>query len=114
MKSLINVDNEYECNELIHGISNEYLSDLVEMITGTRVHVRGEVEDLYKCPCCGYKTLSEKNNVDESTGYDICPYCGWEDDGTIDIDKYRSINKGSINDYRHELSAKQFSKWLKG
>ncbi len=26
------------------------------------------------CPCCGYKTLSEKG------GYDICPICFWEDD----------------------------------
>ena len=35
-----------------------------------------------------------------STEYDICPFCGWEDDGTTDVDEYRSINKGSINEYR--------------
>lgn len=29
----------------------------------------------YTCPCCGYKTLSEK-----SGDYDICEICFWEDD----------------------------------
>lgn len=26
------------------------------------------------CPCCGYKTLAERE------GYDICPICFWEDE----------------------------------
>ncbi len=29
----------------------------------------------YKCPCCGYITLTEP-----SGSYDICPVCFWEDD----------------------------------
>ena len=61
------------------------------------------MEDLYKCPCCGHKTLTEIYNLDEGTGYDICPLCGWEDDGTTDIYQYRSINRGSIADYRKRL-----------
>ena len=28
----------------------------------------------YKCPCCGYFTLSDIGE------YDICPVCFWEDD----------------------------------
>lgn len=28
-----------------------------------------------RCPCCGYVTLHERG------GYEICPLCGWEDDG---------------------------------
>lgn len=32
--------------------------------------------DKYACPCCGYKTLSEK----PPGTYDICPVCFWEDD----------------------------------
>jgi hypothetical protein len=32
----------------------------------------------YPCPCCGYPTLTERG------GYDICPLCGWEDDGQDD------------------------------
>jgi hypothetical protein len=30
----------------------------------------------FQCPCCYYFTL------DEVGGYDICPVCFWEDDGT--------------------------------
>ena len=29
----------------------------------------------YKCPCCGYYTLS-----DNQGNYEICPVCYWEDD----------------------------------
>lgn len=59
---------------------------------------------LYKCPCCGYNTLTEEFNPKNGTGYDICPLCGWEDDGTIDVNSVRSINGGSISDYRKRLS----------
>ena len=31
-----------------------------------------------RCPCCGYKTLSER------AVYEICPVCFWEDDGQDD------------------------------
>lgn len=34
--------------------------------------------ELYRCPCCHYKTLPERG------GYDICPICFWEDDGQDD------------------------------
>ena len=34
----------------------------------------------YKCPCCSYKTLSEKGR------FDVCKICFWEDDGQDDID----------------------------
>lgn len=33
-----------------------------------------------RCPCCGYRTLRERN------AYDICPVCFWEDDGQGDAD----------------------------
>ncbi len=32
--------------------------------------------ELFQCPCCDFFTL------DERAGYDICPVCYWEDDGT--------------------------------
>lgn len=35
---------------------------------------------VYPCPCCGFKTLSERG------GYDICPVCFWEDDGQDEND----------------------------
>jgi len=30
------------------------------------------------CPCCGYPTINGRG------AYDICPLCGWEDDGQDD------------------------------
>lgn len=85
------------------GVSNGFLSEVIHIITGYEVEVCGEVEALFPCPCCGYKTLTECFNPKEGTGYDICPYCNWEDDGTTDINSYRSINKGSILDYRNKI-----------
>jgi hypothetical protein len=34
----------------------------------------------YNCPCCGYKTLSERG------GFEICAVCFWEDDGQDEQD----------------------------
>lgn len=114
LNSIIYVDNDYEICDLVYGLSNEYLSSLIETISGYKVEVIGEVEELYKCPCCGYNTLSEEYNLSKGTGYEICPFCGWEDDGTTDLDEYRSINKGSINDYRKKITDNSITnKWLK-
>ncbi len=114
ISSIISINVEVDYNDLIYGISNEFLADFIEMITGYEVQVIGDVEELYECPCCGYKTLSEKYDVNEGTGYDICPICGWEDDGTTEIDEYRSINRGSIADYRKKIANKKINnKWLK-
>ena len=114
LSSIINIDNECEVNDLVYGLSNEYLSSLIETISGCKVEVIGEVEKLYKCPCCGYNTLTEVFNPDEGTGYDVCPFCGWEDDGTTDIYEYRSVNKGSMTDYRKRITANNITnKWLK-
>ena len=33
-----------------------------------------------RCPCCGFKTLSERGD------YEICAVCFWEDDGQDDDD----------------------------
>ncbi len=99
------------------GVSNGFLSEIIYSITGYKVEVIGEVENLFPCPCCGFKTLTERYDKNEGTGYDICSYCRWEDDGTVDIDAYRSINKGSIIDYRKEICRNPnkyyTSKWIK-
>ncbi|MBA2679056.1 MAG: hypothetical protein H0U76_11755 [Ktedonobacteraceae bacterium] len=34
----------------------------------------------YRCPCCGYITLSERG------AYEVCPVCYWVDDGQDDLD----------------------------
>lgn len=87
----------------IQGVSNGFLSEILCAITGYDIEVCGEVEKLFPCPCCGLRTLTEIYNLSEGTGYDICPYCNWEDDGTTDIKAYRSINRGSIEDYRNKI-----------
>ncbi len=33
------------------------------------------------CPCCGYPTINGR------AALDICPLCGWEDDGQDDADR---------------------------
>lgn len=81
------------------GVSNGYLSEIYEALTGTRVEVVGEVVELLPCPCCHLKTLHELFNADAGTGYDICPYCGWEDDGTSDPSTRSGANSGSMEDY---------------
>ena len=106
----VNADDEYIEEKLFdslvcmyQGVSNGYLSEFYEGITGEKVEVVGEVVDLFSCPCCGYKTLAERCNPEEGTGYDICVYCNWEDDGTENIDVATSINKGSMKDYRNRI-----------
>lgn len=94
-----------DLEEDLLGVSNGFLSEIIQVITGFRVEVYGEVKELHTCPCCGYKTLEEVYDLKEGTGYEICPYCFWEDDGTTDPDSYRSINKGCITDYRNAIKS---------
>lgn len=47
----------------------------------------------YNCPCCGYKTLSERG------GFEICAVCFWEDDGQDEQDAeiVRGGSNGSLS-----------------
>lgn len=38
--------------------------------------VQKKIENLFTCPCCGYKTLSEQ----PPGTFEICQICWWEDD----------------------------------
>jgi DNA-binding ferritin-like protein (Dps family) len=89
--------------EKYKGTSNGYLSEVYEAITGEKVEIVGDVSELFECPCCKRKTLTEVYNADEGTGYDICDFCNWEDDGTTAIDVVSSVNKGSISEYRRRV-----------
>lgn len=95
----------------LESVSNGYLSQFFHTMLGCDIEVYGEVEIKYPCPCCGYKTL------DEIGGYDICPYCDWEDDGTTDINWKKAINHGSIQDYRDKIKNNPnkyyIDKWLR-
>lgn len=117
-KYFVNESNEeqIELETGMQGVSNGFLSEIICAITGYDVEVCGEVEKLFPCPCCGLRTLTEVYNPMEGTGYDICPYCNWEDDGTTEINVYRSINRGSIEDYRNNMQAEfnryYINKWF--
>ena len=99
-------NNIIEQNEELdfQGISNGFLSEIVYAITEAKFEIIGEVEALFPCPCCGYKTLTELYNLTEGTGYDICSYCKWQDDGTADINRRISVNRGTMTDYRNKIN----------
>lgn len=44
---------------------------------------------MYACPCCGFKTLSERG------GFEVCEVCYWEDDGQDDRDA--DVERGGAN-----------------
>jgi hypothetical protein len=41
---------------------------------------RVDAPGICDCPCCGYRTLPDRD------AYSICPVCFWEDDGDWDPD----------------------------
>jgi hypothetical protein len=53
-----------------------YLAERVAEFTNAEEFVRCVVEmnDNFRCPCCGYFTLTERGV------YEICPVCRWQDD----------------------------------
>lgn len=53
----------------------------------------GPAELPLRCPCCGCKTLGERQ------GYEICPVCFWEDDGqdNHDADVVRGGPNGALS-----------------
>ena len=50
----------------------------------------------HMCPICG------KYEFPDSLSSDICPYCGWEDDGTTEEDPsdYIGANGMTFSDYK--------------
>lgn len=109
-------EEQTDLETYMQGVTNGFISEIIRAVTGYEIEVCGEVERLFPCPCCGLRTLTEIYDANEGTGYDICPYCNWEDDGTTEINVYRSINKGSIEDYRNNMQANSnkyfINKWF--
>ena len=90
--------------ERYSGVSNGYLSQACEVISGLKLEVTGEPDARFACPCCHKRTLTEPFNSALGTGYDVCDHCGWEDDGTSNDQDYSSVNHGSMADYRMRMS----------
>jgi len=55
----------------LSGTSNGFLSEVIHTIIGYEVEVCGEVEEQFPCPCCGFKTLTERFNPKEGTDYEF-------------------------------------------
>ena len=112
-ENIEDINNGY----FFEGVSNGFISEILAVLFGVNCEVTGDIEKLYSCPCCGYRTLSEIYDSSKGTGYDICPYCGWEDIGRVEPDKRYSINGGSMNDYRNKIKTNSnryyIFKWLK-
>lgn len=89
--------------EAYDGVSNGFLSQICQAILGRKVEVIGEPALRFPCPCCRRRTLSELYDANEGTGYGICDYCDWEDDGTVDDEVISSVNKGSMAQYRARI-----------
>jgi len=59
----------------------------------------------YCCPCCGYPTISSRNN------YVMCDLCSWEDDGQDD-DAAQEVWGGPNGDYSLREARDNFEKHL--
>ncbi|MFZ6654014.1 CPCC family cysteine-rich protein [Undibacterium sp. TJN19] len=73
------------------GVVNSYLKNQIALL-GLDDVVKGDVEELATCPCCGYRSL------EESAAYDICRVCFWEDDGTTEFDRHSGPNHMTLRD----------------
>ena len=65
---------------------------------------QAEDGSLYRCPCCGCRTLAERG------GYEICPVCFWEDDGQDDhdADEVRGGPNSDLSLSRARLNYREF------
>lgn len=75
---------------------NNVLGIMLQKFSNQSARVEGDEAKKYPCPCCGKMTLGNRGE------YDICPLCGWEDDGIEEENKYSTCNhmtlaEGQIN-----------------
>ncbi len=58
----------------------QWFESYVEKLEHHSVIEPQQEDIIYRCPCCGYRTLDERG------GFEICDICFWEDDGQDDYD----------------------------
>jgi hypothetical protein len=56
----------------------------------------------FRCRCCGARSLNEE----PSNSYEICDWCGWDDDAvqSSDPDYVGEANGASLSQYREDLA----------
>lgn len=76
---------------------NEYFKIFLHRYIDRDIEILGAEPELFKCPCCEYKTLEKFSE------YFICPVCFWEDDGTNSDDKYSTANRMLLGDAKRNF-----------
>jgi len=79
------------------GVINHFLEARLLRLGYASPRVDGQVESLESCPCCGYRSLSQRGR------YEICKVCFWEDDGTDDLDCVSGPNHISLRQARQNF-----------
>jgi hypothetical protein len=82
------------------GIKVSYIKRKFKKLYKFPLIIKGDPEELIICPCCNYKTISEKGN------YEICPVCFWEDDGNDDEFKYSQVNHMTLKEAKDNFKEK--------
>ena len=84
------------------GVTNTYLSKVLLEKLSVAIEIKGSIEHLFPCPCCGYKTIEERGQ------YYICKVCKWEDDGSDSADSYSSVNRMTLKDGRRKFEESKY------
>lgn len=79
------------------GVRNSYLEKKLSEYEGKDIRVVGKPEDLFGCPCCGYKSLEKRCE------YFICRVCFWEDDCSEARDAYSSCNRMTLEEAKNNF-----------
>jgi hypothetical protein len=77
------------------GVLNSYI-EIQLLCFMNDVKVDGPVESLKLCSCCFYHTL-------KGIGWEICPVCFWEDDGSKELDQVSGANHMTLGEARNNF-----------
>lgn len=80
------------------GTKNEYISSRIRSLGLGEANVTGMPDLLMPCPCCKYRTISQRGE------YDICPVCHWEDTGSDEAEVYSGPNHCTLGEARSKFT----------
>lgn len=83
------------------GVTHRYLRSCLREAGLGDYAVSANIECLEACPCCGYRTLSERG------AYEICGLCHWEDDGSQALDVLSGPNHKTLGQAREHFAQQQ-------